>query len=200
MEGPLVARCSDMATRGGRGATQRQSLSACHPEGATVVLEDDAATVTKLLFVRVASRCRKIIICLFVGEEEDQAQELTVDAARGRHARRQESHLPVAAIWVTVAADLVGSAHEDLIRVGGVAELALIQRDLLTSGNEIMAQCDVHQQISLLRHADVEDFKIGAAVAGTREHPLMHARNVRVEAGLMVSLVEVARCLPCFLG
>jgi hypothetical protein len=31
-----------------------------------------------------------------------------VDAARGRHARRQESHVPVAAICVTIVADLVG--------------------------------------------------------------------------------------------
>jgi hypothetical protein len=50
-----------------------------------------------------------------------------VDAARGRHARRQESHMPVAAICVTIVADLVGSgALEDVIRVVGVAELALI--------------------------------------------------------------------------
>ena len=41
--------------------------------------------------------------------EEDQAQELAVDAARGRHERRQESHVPVAAICVTIIADLVGS-------------------------------------------------------------------------------------------
>jgi hypothetical protein len=31
-----------------------------------------------------------------------------VDAARGRHARRQENHMPVAAMCVTIVADLVG--------------------------------------------------------------------------------------------
>ena len=59
--------------------------------------------------------------------EEDQAQELAVDAARGRHERRQESHVPVAAICVTIIADLVGrGALEDVVRVVGVAELALM--------------------------------------------------------------------------
>jgi hypothetical protein len=65
--------------------------------------------VTKLVFVRLITKDPKIIVSLFVGEEEDQAQELAVDAARGRHARRQESHVPVVAICVTIVADLVGS-------------------------------------------------------------------------------------------
>jgi hypothetical protein len=43
----------------------------------------------------------------------------------------------------------------------------------LTSADEIVAQVDVHQQIDLLRHADFADFEIGAAVALTREHPLV---------------------------
>jgi hypothetical protein len=43
----------------------------------------------------------------------------------------------------------------------------------LTSADEIMAQGDVHQQIGLLRHADIADFEIGAAVALTREHLLV---------------------------
>ncbi len=46
-------------------------------------------------------------------------------AARGRHAC-QESHMPVAATCVAIVAELVGSgALEDVIRVVGVAELAL---------------------------------------------------------------------------
>ena len=85
----------------------------------------------------------KIIVCLFVGEEEDQAQELAVDAARGRHTRRQESHVPVAAICVAIVADLVG-ALEDVIRVVGVAELALILPHV-TGADEIMAQGGVHK-------------------------------------------------------
>ena len=58
-----------------------------------------------------------------------------------------------------------------MVRVVGVAELALGQ-PYLTSADEIMAQGNVHQQIGLLRHADIADFDIGAAVALTREHPL----------------------------
>ena len=43
----------------------------------------------------------------------------------------------------------------------------------MTGVDEIMAHGDVHQQISLLRHADVADFEICVAVALTREHPLV---------------------------
>jgi hypothetical protein len=53
-----------------------------------------------------------------------------------------------------------------------VVELALILPNV-TGADEIMAQGDVYQQIGLLRHADVADFEIGAAVARTREHPLV---------------------------
>ena len=74
---------------------------------------------------------------------------------------------------VTIIADLVGrGALEDVVRVVGVAELALML-PYLTSADEIVAQVDVHQQIGLLRHADFADFEIGAAVALTREHPLV---------------------------
>ena len=66
-------------------------------------------------------------------------------------------------------ADLVGrGALEDVVRVVGVAELALML-PYLTSADEIVAQVDVHQQIGLLRHADFADLEIGAAVALTRE-------------------------------
>jgi hypothetical protein len=117
---------------------------------------------------------------VFVGEEEDQAQELAVDAARGRHARRQESHVSVVAICVTTVADLVGSGVlEEVIRVVGVAELALML-PYLTSADEIVAKGDGHQQIGLLRHADVSDFEIGAAVALTREHPLVSGGETSV--------------------
>ena len=67
VEGRQVARGSDVATRGSGGATQRHSLSTCQPDGAPGLLEDDAATVTKLLFVRLKTKGRKIIVCLFVG-------------------------------------------------------------------------------------------------------------------------------------
>ena len=49
-------------------------------------------------------------------------------------ARRQESHVSVAAICVTIVADLVGGGSlEDVIRVVRVAELALIQPYLIHS-------------------------------------------------------------------
>jgi hypothetical protein len=56
---------SDRATRGCGGATQRHSLSTCHPDGSPV--EEDAATVAKLVFVRLITKGRKKIRCLFVG-------------------------------------------------------------------------------------------------------------------------------------
>ena len=62
-----AARSSDVATRGGGGATQRLSLSTCHPDGAPVLLEEDATTVTKFLAVRLITKGRKIVFCLFVG-------------------------------------------------------------------------------------------------------------------------------------
>ncbi len=129
--------------------------------------------MTKLLAVRMLPKGLKIVICLFVGYEENQTQELAVDASRGRHARRQKSHMPVAAICVAIIADLVGSgALEHVVRVVGVAELAL-SLHISTSANEIMTQGDVYQQIALPRHADVADFEIGASVALAREHPLV---------------------------
>jgi hypothetical protein len=125
-EGRQVARRSDVATRSGGGATQRRSLSTRHPDGAPVAVEEDAAAVTKHLFVRLIAKGRKVIVCLLVGEEENQAQELAMDTARGRHARRQKGHLPIALVWVTLVADLVSSgALEDVIRVVRVAELTL---------------------------------------------------------------------------
>jgi len=81
--------------------------------------------------------------------------------------------MPVVAVCVAIVADLVGSgALENVVRVVGVAELAL-SLPIVTVAFEIVANGDVHQQIGLLRHVDVADFEIGAAVALTREHPLL---------------------------
>jgi len=41
IEGRQVARCRDVATRGGGSATYRHSLSTCHPTGAPVLLVED---------------------------------------------------------------------------------------------------------------------------------------------------------------
>ena len=111
------------------------------------MLEEDAATVTKLLAVRLITKGLKIVFCL-LDMKKYQAQELAVDAARGRYARRQKSHLPVAAICVAIAtsiADLVGGALEDVVRVVRVAELAL-SLPIVTCTFEIVANGDVYQQ------------------------------------------------------
>jgi hypothetical protein len=106
-----------------------------------------------------------------------------VDAARGRHARWQESHIQVAVICVAIVADLVGRCTlEDVVLVVGVDELALSQ-PIVTCAFEIVANCDdrdVHQQIGLLCHADDADFEIAAAVALTREHQLVSGGETRV--------------------
>ena len=70
VEGRRAARCSDVATRSGGGASQRHSLSTCQPDGAPVLLGEDAATVTKLLFVRLITKGRKIIVSLFLLERK----------------------------------------------------------------------------------------------------------------------------------
>ena len=57
-----------------------------------------------------------------------------------------------------------------------VAELALIL-PYLTSADEMVAKGDVYQQIGL---PDVADFEIGAAVALTREHPLVSGGETSV--------------------
>jgi hypothetical protein len=104
-----------------------------------------------------------------------------------------------------MVADLVGSsALEDVIRVVGVAELALILPNV-TGADEFMAHGYVHQPIGLLRHADVADFEIGAAVARTREHPLVNGgetggdtnalqrpQDMVVRAGPIRSMMEAA--------
>ena len=59
VEGRRVARSSDLATRGGGGATQNHSLSTCHPNGAPGLLEENAATLTKLVLVRLMPRTPK---------------------------------------------------------------------------------------------------------------------------------------------
>ena len=75
-------------------------------------------------------------------------------------------------------------ALEDVIRVVGVAELALSLPNV-TSADEIMAHCYVNQQICLLQHADVADFEIGAVVAITREHQLVSGGETNVVTNML---------------
>ena len=60
---------------------QRHSLSTCHADGALVLLEEVAATLTQLLLVRLISEGLEIVVGLLVCEEEEQLQEFTLDAA-----------------------------------------------------------------------------------------------------------------------
>jgi hypothetical protein len=76
VEGRRAARGSDVATRCGGGAAQSHSLGTGHPDSAPVLLEEGATTVTKLLAVLLITKGLKIIFCLFVGYEENHAQEL----------------------------------------------------------------------------------------------------------------------------
>ena len=86
--------------------------------------------------------------------------------------------MPVALICVAIVADLVGGSLEDVVRVVGVAELAL-SLPIVTGAFEIVTNSDVHQHIGLLRHPDVADFEIGAAVALTCEHPLVSGAEMK---------------------
>ena len=47
------------------GAHQRHSLSICHPDSAPVAVDEDAAAVTKLLFVRLISAAKQSSACLW---------------------------------------------------------------------------------------------------------------------------------------
>jgi hypothetical protein len=71
IEGRQVARCREGATRSGGSATYCHGLSTCHPDGAPVLLEEDAATVTELLLVRLISECLEIVVGLLGGKEEE---------------------------------------------------------------------------------------------------------------------------------
>ena len=80
--------------------------------------QEDAAPVTELLLVRLISEGLEIVVGSLVGEEEEQAQEFAVDAARVRQACRLESHLAGLSIRMAIITNLGGSgALEELIRV-----------------------------------------------------------------------------------
>jgi hypothetical protein len=101
--------------------------------------------------------------------------------------------MPIAAICVTIVADLVDSgALEDVVQVVGVAELAL-SLPIVTCACEIVAKGDVHQQIGLL-NADVADFEIGAAVALTREQPLVSGGETSVVTNALQRPQDMVVC------
>ena len=105
----MIVRCGNEATRCSGGAAHRNGLGTCHSKGAAIVVEEDATTMTKFFFVRVAAKGLKVINCLFVGDEVEQSQELAVDAARGSHTRWQECHMSVLSVRGAIVANLVSS-------------------------------------------------------------------------------------------
>ncbi len=65
------------------GATQLHSLSTCHPDGAPVAVEEDAAAMTKLLLVCLVTKSRKVI----VGSDEPDDGQLVSAAKRDLMSR-----------------------------------------------------------------------------------------------------------------
>ena len=107
--GLLIARCGNEATRCSGGAAHRKRLGTCHSKGAAIDVEEDTTTMTKFCLVRFIAKIRKVINCLFVGDEIEQSQELAVDAARGSHTRWQECHMSVLSVRGAIVANLVSS-------------------------------------------------------------------------------------------
>ena len=58
-----------MSARNVGGATNRDSLSTCHPDGAAMLVEVDATAVTELLLVRLIAKIREVIASLLVRNE-----------------------------------------------------------------------------------------------------------------------------------
>jgi hypothetical protein len=71
-----------------------------------------------------------------------------------------------------------------------VVELVL-SLPYLVSSDEIMKQGDVHQQIGLLRHADVADFEIGTEVALAREHPFVSGGETSIVSNSIQRLQDM---------
>ena len=65
-----VAGHIGMSARNVGGATNRDSLSTCHPDGAAMLVEVDATAVTELLLVRLIAKIREVIASLLVRNEE----------------------------------------------------------------------------------------------------------------------------------
>ena len=82
-----------MAARGVGGAPDRDSLSTREANGATVLMEEDTAAVTKLLLVWLVVEVREIVGSLLVSDEVEQPQELTMNATPevDMHAGRNAS-------------------------------------------------------------------------------------------------------------
>jgi len=92
------------------GTMDRNSLSARQANGASMLVEVDAAAVAVLLLVRLIAEGREVVRRLPVRKEVEQPQKLAVNAPRCRQARRQKRPRPIASIRLPVVADLVSVA------------------------------------------------------------------------------------------
>ena len=119
-------RRGSVAARGIGGATDRDSLSTRDANGATMLMEEDTAALTKLLLVRLVIEVREIIGRLLVSDEVEQPQEFAVNAARGGHTRGQKRQRPMAVVRFPICADFVSiGLIEELVRPVRVAERAM---------------------------------------------------------------------------
>ena len=219
-----VAGHIGMSARNVGGATNRDSLSTCHPDGAAMLVEVDATAVTELLLVRLIAKIREVIASLLVRNEVQQTQELVVNASRGRHADRQKRHSAIVAIWIPILTNLVSSSLlEDLVGPVRVAEHAMALPAITTSANEVVTDSGIGKQDGTLQHADAKDRNVSTAFhfAGhhlldvrdmTRfladategiQHVIMSTipvRAVSVAAMNMIAIVEVALTAAPFLS
>ena len=75
-----VAGHIGMSARYVGGTTNRDSLSACHPDGATMLVEVNATAMTELLLVRLITKIREVMATLIVRNEVQQTRERVVTA------------------------------------------------------------------------------------------------------------------------
>ena len=165
-------RHSSVAARGVGGATDRDSLSTREANGATVLMEEDTAAVTKLLLVWLVIEVREIVGRLLVSDEVEQPQEFAVNAARGGHKRGQKRQRSMSVVRFAIRADFVSSGLiEELVRPVRVAERAMALR-ITGITDEIMTQGVVNDQIILAHEASANNVEIGTANAIAGGHVL----------------------------
>ena len=152
-----------VAARGVGGATDRDSLSTREANGATMLMEEDTAAVTKLLLVWLVIEVREIIGRLLVSDEVEQPQEFAVNAARGGHTRGQKRQRPMAVVRFPICADFVSSGLiEELVRPVWVAERAMASH-IARITDEVMTQGVINDQITLAHQASANDVEISTA-------------------------------------
>ena len=173
-----VAGHIGMSARNVGGATNRDSLSTCHPDGAAMLVEVDATAVTELLLVRLIAKIREVIASLLVRNEVQQTQELVVNASRGRHAYRQKRHSAIVAIWIPILTNLFGSSlRKNLVGSIRVAEHAMALPTITTSADEVMTDSGIGKQVGMLQHADAKDRNVSTAFHFAGHH-LLDVRDI----------------------